>query len=179
MTPRGSGRPEPELLRICKAFGKLVAIQYPTGMAEGTAQAEKPVTVTGGRAGRIDLLLVIDDQGRPLLVVVEVKNTDWDAHAAHRLRPNLARHARQVWRYIDSLLPALETGELAGVQAALVYPRRPSLPGRAKLVEGVLGEQGISVLFYEELEDGGGEQVWCLSCALSAIHHQSGGAAGG
>jgi hypothetical protein len=100
---------------------------------------------------------VIDDQGRPLLVAVEVKNTDWDARAAHRLRPNLARHARQVWRYIDSLLPALETGELDGVQAALVYPRRPSLPGRAQLVEGVLGEQGISVLFYEELEDGVGE----------------------
>lgn len=37
VTPRGSGRLEPELLRIGKAFGKLVATQYPTGMAEGTA----------------------------------------------------------------------------------------------------------------------------------------------
>lgn len=90
--------------------------------------------------------------------MVEVKNTDWDARAAHRLRPNLARHARQVWRYIDSLLPGLETRELAGVQAALVYPRRASLPGRAELVEGALGEQGISVLFYEELEGGGGDE---------------------
>jgi hypothetical protein len=96
--------------------------------------------------------------GRSLLVVVEVKNTDWDARAAHRLRPNLARHTRQVWRYLDSLIPELEAGELVGVQAALVYPRRPSLPGRAELVEGVLGEQGISVLFYEELEGGTGDE---------------------
>jgi hypothetical protein len=34
-----------------------------------------------------------------------------------------ARRARQVWRYLDSLIPDLEVGELAGVQAALVYPR--------------------------------------------------------
>jgi hypothetical protein len=149
---------EPDLLRIGKVFGRLVATRYPTGMAHGTAQAEAPVAVAGGRAGRIDLLLVVDDHGRPLLVVVEVKNTDWDARAAHRLRPNLARHAHQVWRYLDSLLPELETGEQAGVQAALVYPRRPSLPGRAELVEGLLGEQGISVLFYEELEGGGGDE---------------------
>jgi ferric-dicitrate binding protein FerR (iron transport regulator) len=66
----------------------------------------------------------------------------WDARAAHRLRPNLARHARQVWRYLDSLIPELEAGELVGVQAALVYPRRPSLSGRAELVEGVLWGAG-------------------------------------
>jgi hypothetical protein len=127
-------------------------------MAEGRARAEAPIAGGGRRAGRIDLLLVVDDQGRTLLVVVEVKNTDWDARAAHRLWPNLARHARQVWRYLDSLQPGLEMGELAGVQAALVYPRRPSIPGRAELVEGVLGEQGISVLFYEELEGGSGHE---------------------
>jgi hypothetical protein len=135
---------EPDPLRIGKAFGKLVATQYPRGMAEGTARPEAPIAVASGRAGRIDLLLEVDDHGRSLLVVVEVKNTDWDARAAHRLRPNLARHARQVRRYLDSLIPELEAGELAGVQAALV--------------EGVLGEQGISVLFYEELEGGTGDE---------------------
>jgi hypothetical protein len=76
----------------------------------GTARPEAPIAVARGRAGRIDLLLAVDDHGRPLLVVVEVKNTDWDARAAHRLRPNLARHARQVWRYIDSLMPEVEAG---------------------------------------------------------------------
>jgi hypothetical protein len=162
---RGRDQPlrEPDLLRIGKVFGRMVITRYPTGMAQGTAQAEAPVAVAGGCAGRIDLLLVVDDHGRPLLVVVEVKNTDWDARAAHRLRPNLARHAHQVRRYLDSLLPELETCELAGVQAALVYPRRPSLLGRAELVEGLLGEQGISVLFYKELEGGGGDGLAVLS----------------
>jgi hypothetical protein len=133
---------EPDLLPIGKAFGKLVATQYPTGMAEGRAQAEAPVAVAGGRPGRIDLLLVVDDQGWPLLVVVEVKNTDWDARAAHRLRPNLARHARQVRRYLDSLQPGLEMGELAGVQAALVYPRWPSIPGALSWSRACLGSRG-------------------------------------
>jgi hypothetical protein len=43
---------EPDLLRIGKVFGRMVATRYPTGMAQGTAQAEAPVAVAGGRAGR-------------------------------------------------------------------------------------------------------------------------------
>ncbi len=147
------GRFEPDPLRIGKAFGALVATQYPRGMAAGTAQPEEKVTLASGRAGRIDLLLAVEDNGRPLLVVVEVKSTDWDARAPHRMLPNLARHARQVWRYLDALMPRVEAGELSGLQAALVYPHRPSQPGRAELVERVLERHGISVLFYDELED--------------------------
>jgi hypothetical protein len=143
---------EPDPLRIGKAFGRLVAAEYPKGMAQGNAQPEAPVTVGRGRRGRIDLLLETQDGGRPLLVVVEVKSTDWDARPPHRIQPNLARHARQVWRYLDALMPHLDTGELAGVQAALVYPRRPSDPGRAQDIEQALERQGISMLFYEELD---------------------------
>ena len=150
-----AGRFEPDPLRIGKAFGRLVASDYPKGMAQGSAQPEATVTVPTGRRGRIDLLLETDDGGRPLLVIVEVKSTDWDARAPHRVAPNLARHARQVWRYLDALLPRLDTGELAGVQAALVYPRRPSHPGRAEAIEQAVERQGITVLFYEELESEG------------------------
>jgi hypothetical protein len=91
-------------------------------MAQGDARPEAPVTVGPGRRGRIDLLLEVDDGRRPLLIVVEIKNTDWDARAPHRIRRNLARHARQVWRYLDALLPRLDTGELAGVQAGWSTP---------------------------------------------------------
>lgn len=146
-----AGRLEPDPLRLGKAFGAKVADRYPEGMAEGSARPEVPVSIAGTRRGRIDLLLDIDSSGKPLLVVMEVKNTDWDARAAHRVLPNLARHARQVWRYLDALWPRLDAGELAGLQAALVYPRRPSHPGRAAVIEQTLGDHGISVLFYDEL----------------------------
>jgi hypothetical protein len=124
-------------------------------MAQGNARPEATIAVATGRRGRIDLLLETDDGGRPLLVIVEVKSIDWDARAPHRIRPNLARHARQMWRYLDALMPRLDAGELAGVQAALVYPRRPTHPGRAEAIEQVLERQGISVLFYEELKSEG------------------------
>ena len=147
----GNSRFEPDVLRVGKAFGKLVATEYPKGMVDGTAAAEYPVPAVRRRYGRVDLLIDVDDSGRPLLVVVEVKNTDWDARADHRVRPNLSRHARQVWNYLDALMPRVDAGELAGLQAALVYPRRPSSPGRAELVEETLGSQGISAVFYDEL----------------------------
>jgi hypothetical protein len=145
-------RLEPDPLRIGKAFGRRVAREYPKGMAQGNSQVEVTVTVAPGRRGRIDLLLETDDGGRPLLVIVEVKATDWDARAPPRIWPNLARHARQVWQYLHALLPRLDTGELAGVQAALVYPRRPSHPGRTVAIEQALERQGISVPFYQELD---------------------------
>jgi hypothetical protein len=146
-----AGQLEPDPLRLGKAFGTTVAAGYPEGMAQGGAHPEVSVSIAGARRGRIDLLLDIDDSGKPLLVVMEVKNTDWDARAAHRVLPNLARHARQVWKYLDALMPRLDAGELAGLQAALVYPQRPSHPGRAAVIEQTLGDHGISVLFYDEL----------------------------
>jgi hypothetical protein len=36
--------------------------------------------------------------------VLEVKNTDWDLRALHRVIPNLRRHARQVWGYLEPLV---------------------------------------------------------------------------
>ena len=142
---------EPDPLRIGKAFGKLVATEYPEGIVEGSARTEVRVPAIRRHYGRIDLLIEVEDCGLPLLVVVEVKSTDWDARAEHRVMPNLARHVRQVWDYLESLTPRLEAGELAGLQAALVYPHPPSHPGRAKLVEETLDRHGISMLFYDEL----------------------------
>jgi hypothetical protein len=152
----GAARFEPDPLRMGKAFGTRVAVEYPEGMVDGTARPEVRVTLTSGRRGRVDLLLRAEEEGRPLLVVVEVKSTDWDARAPHRVLPNLSRHARQVWGYLDAYMPRVDAGELAGLQAALVYPRRPSHPGRAELIEETLGSQGISVLFYDELADAPG-----------------------
>jgi hypothetical protein len=143
-----ASRFEPDVLRIGKAFGQHVAIEYPKGMIDGSAATEVSVPAVRRRYGRIDLLIEADDSGRPLLVVVEVKNTDWDARAHHRVMPNLSRHARQVWNYLEALIPRLDAG---GLQAALVYPHRPSQPGRAEIIERKLDSLGISVVFYDEL----------------------------
>jgi hypothetical protein len=150
---------EPDPLRLGKEFGEKVASDYPKGMTTGGAHSEVTVSIAGTRRGRIDLLLDVDDSGKPLLVVMEVKNTDWDARAADRVRPNLARHARQVWRYLDALMPRLDASELAGLQAALVYPRRPSHPERAEMIEQSFGDHGISVEFYDELQNPGSDQA--------------------
>jgi hypothetical protein len=147
----GNLRFEPDVLRISKEFGKLIAAEYPEEMLDSTAAPEYQVPVVRTRYGRVDLLIDVNDGERPLLVVVSKKSTNWDALAAHRVRPNLSAHARQVWNYLDSLTPRMDAGELAGLQAALVYPRRPSYPGRAELIEETLGNQGISVVFYDEL----------------------------
>ncbi len=146
-----ASRFEPDILRIGKAFGQHVAIEYPKGMIDGSAATEVSVPAVRRRYGRIDLLIEADDSGRPLLVVVEVKNTDWDARAHHRVNPNLSRHARQVWNYLEALIPRLDAGELGGLQAALVYPHRPSQPGRAEIIKRKLDSLGISVVFYDEL----------------------------
>jgi hypothetical protein len=74
----------------------------------------------------VDLALELYDGGTglPFVVVLEPKATDWDRLAMARIRPNVLRHARQVWTYLESLVERV-AGELAFVQGALVYPRRP------------------------------------------------------
>lgn len=76
------------------------------------------------------------------------------ANPQHVVRPNVLRHAAQVWRYLDALLPHVDAGRVAWLQAALVYPRRPSDPGRRECIETILDERGISVLWYDDLAGG-------------------------
>jgi hypothetical protein len=98
-------------------------------------------TAWKGRRGRIDLRLVDEEDGHS--VVVETKATAWDKMAAHRVRPNALRHARQLWRYIDA---ELEGGP---VLPAVVYPAEPNTPGRKKEIEAILHERYIQVVWRE------------------------------
>lgn len=99
----------------------------------------------------MDILLTGRARGLIFEVVIEVKNTDWDAMAAARVAPNLARHRRQIWGYLEPRLERVDMGELARVLAALVYPRRPLRPARLEQVEASLGSYGITALWYEDL----------------------------
>lgn len=163
---------EPDVLRLGKAFGNVVALEYPAGMAEGIAHAEAgfsrsacwltqglrlaPPSEPSLRLVRADVVLELrdDETDLPVLVVLEVKRTLWDRQSPARVRPNVLRHAAQVWRYLDALLPHVDAGRVAWLQAALVYPRRPSDPGRRECIETILDERGISVLWYDDLAGG-------------------------
>jgi hypothetical protein len=163
---------EPDVLRLGKAFGVEVQADYPPNVADVHARAEhrlergsgratwdkdgtrsEPLGARLGRRGRIDLLLegLDEESGLPFQVVLEIKRTDWDRQAEHRVAPNVARHRLQVWSYLEPLLERVDNREVAWVQGALVYPRRPQTAGRASDIEQRLGEYGLTVLWYDEL----------------------------
>lgn len=105
------------------------------------AQFEKQ-TEWQGKRGRIDIQLVDSQEGHT--IVVEIKATDWDAMKPYRVRPNVMRHARQLWRYIEATLqdqPALP---------AIIYPQSPRTVGRREEVETLLNEQLIQVVWRDD-----------------------------
>jgi hypothetical protein len=163
---------EPDILRIGKAFGVRVQTEYPRGAEDVRSHAERKVkrgsgrrvwledgTVVEppdarlGREGRVDLLLEGVDDGMelPFKVVLEIKRTDWDRQAEHRVSPNLGRSRRQVWSYLEPLEEQVQAGELAWVQAVLVYPHRPKTAGRDAYIEEALAGYGINVVWYDGL----------------------------
>ncbi len=99
------------------------------------------------RPGRMDWFGAIADT--PGAVVIEIKNTDWDAMASHRVAPNARRHARQLWRYLDSPEVAPKTDE-EFAQLFIEYPRAPSTPGRREQVEAILNDNWITVVWVDE-----------------------------
>jgi hypothetical protein len=80
------------------------------------------------------------------IVIVEIKATDWNAIKEERVRSTALRHARQIWRYIDAHLTPLD------VTPAIVYPSPPKTSGRAELIETILNERGIQVVWREEYQ---------------------------
>ena len=58
-----------------------------------------------------------------------------------------------MWSYLDPLVDRIESGEVSWLQAALVYPARPPQAGRTEFIEEVLGEHGISVVWWEDLDN--------------------------
>ena len=108
---------------------------------EHTAVEAEAASSWKGKRGRADLRLIDTEEGHTILV--EIKATDWDKMAAHRVRPNALRHARQIWRYINA--------ELADrpVLPALVYPSEPEMPSRKEEIERMLHERLIQVVCRE------------------------------
>lgn len=105
------------------------------------AQFEKQ-TEWQGKRGRIDIQLVDSQEGHT--IVVEIKATDWDAMKPYRVRPNVMRHARQLWRYIEATL------QDQSALPAIIYPQSPRTVGRREEVETLLNEQLIQVVWRDD-----------------------------
>jgi hypothetical protein len=155
-------------------FHRAVQTAFLTGLVAADAHAEHTLALHTGRR-RVDLLVLPEMAGEVTAVVVEIKNTDWDAFAADRVRPNLQRHLRQLQDYLDHYVdhirrPQDSTRETTDgrdtepltwdtVIGVLLYPRRPSDPARATLIEDVALEQALTVIWYDEADWHRGVQV--------------------
>jgi hypothetical protein len=115
---RSSSQPDTELLSRGRKFHTSVQSAFLGGLLGATATPEKTITLSRTRNGRVDLL-VVPHGGEVAAVVVEIKSTDWDALADHRVRPNLRSHLRQLQRYLDVYV------------ADLWQERRIGTPGQA------------------------------------------------
>jgi len=147
------------------AFHRRVQSAFAAGLTGAEAAAEHTISLYQGRRGRVDLVIVPSGSERSA-VVVEVKNTRWDAFAAYRVRPNLREHLRQLQRYLDPLIDGLapatdqEPPELVGllagpwdsVSGVLLYPTRPREPARGELIENLAAEQALSIVWYDETD---------------------------
>lgn len=135
-------------MRVGTTYGKrrataLTVELRETVLPEGQARHSEVKATGAGRRGdgRIDWMGAIE--GSRAALVGEIKHTDWDAMRPHRVMPNARRHGRQLWRYLES--PEVAAVGEEWVQMFVEYPKRPSTPRRAEIIEDVLAEFGVTV----------------------------------
>ena len=98
-------------------------------------------------------------------MVIEIKSTDWDALAEHRVRPNLRAHIRQLQGYLDRYVAGMDATVADGddpaagsgvawdsVSGIMLYPRRPTDPARLQLIDDLTGREAIMVAWYDEAD---------------------------
>jgi hypothetical protein len=82
-----------ERLTAGQAFHRTVQSAFLTGLAGASGFRERPWRLIWGGRGRVDLAVEVDGDEQ-MLVIIEIKGTDWDAIPADRVRRNLRRHLR-------------------------------------------------------------------------------------
>ena len=92
------------------------------------------------------------DGDEQMLVIIEIKGTDWDAIPADRVMRNLRRHLRQLQAYLDTAIEDMEAGQWEGVVGALLYPRRPAKAETLAIIEAVAGEQAVQITWYDDVD---------------------------
>ena len=133
---------EPTQLRQGKAFHKKIQADWLI-TAEGRILIEKAITKPTGRKGRIDIF--VDDDGDKLVVVAEVKASDWDKMTEKAVSRNVRRQVKQIWDYIDSQLAKEKE-----VSPGIIFPHHPKDKARMKQIEDMFEQEGIPVVWQDE-----------------------------
>lgn len=119
-----------ERLLAGQAVHKAVQSAFRNGLAG--AFWERPWRLVAGRRGRVDLGVELDDRDSRMLVVIEIKGTNWNKIPAGRVTRNVRRHLGQLQDYLDTAVEDMEAGSWNAVTGGLLYPARPA---RAEAVE--------------------------------------------
>jgi len=157
-------RPSTAPLRRGQRFHQQVQTAFLLGLAGATARPEHHVKLSRVGRGRVDLHVVPDLDDERYAVVIEIKSTDWDALAGHRVRPNLRAHIRQLQAYLDRYLDDMDAavgnddsaaargGGWDSVSGVLLYPRRPTSAARLQLIDDLTSREAIMVAWYDEAD---------------------------
>jgi hypothetical protein len=139
-----------EQLATGQAFHKAVQSAFLTGLAGAAGFPERRWRLVGERHGRVDL--AVEVEGEQMLVIIEIKATNWNKIATDRMMRNLRRHLHQLQGYLDSAVEEMETGRWTGVAGALLYPARPASTETTEVIERIAGEQAIMIAWYEDAD---------------------------
>ena len=140
-----------ERLAEGQVFHRTVQSAFLTGLMGASGFKERRWRLIAGGRGRVDLAVEVGGSEQ-MLVIVEIKGTDWGKIPSVRIMRNLRRHLRQLQGYLDTAIEEMEAGYRAGIVGSLLYPARPASIETAATIEAVAGEQAIMVTWYEDVD---------------------------
>ena len=97
------------------------------------------------------MVFYVDDDGAQCHVVVEIKNTDWNAIPRSRVVRTLGTQRRQVYGYLEPLEYRARRNEIGRLQAILVYPTRPENAEKDQSILSYLSDYSIQFEYTDEL----------------------------
>jgi hypothetical protein len=141
-----------ERLAAGQAFHRTVQSAFLNGLAGASGFRERRWRLVADNRGRVDLAVEVEDDGGQMLVIIEIKGTDWNKIHASRAMRNLRRHLRQLQAYLDTAIEDMGTGDWTSIAGALLYPVRPARTETLTAIEAAAAEQAIMVIWYEEVD---------------------------
>jgi hypothetical protein len=125
---------------------------FPHRLEGASGSPERRWRLVAGKRGRVDLAVEADDDGGQMLVIIEVKETNWDEIPASRVMRNLRCHLRQLQGYLGTAIEDMEAGDWTGIAGALIYPARPAHAQTLAAIEAAAAEQAVMLTWYEDVD---------------------------